>query len=64
MFQRMGKKLAEGAKKELEFDPDRILNLVELGIGLLSLALMSFGSLKCSKPAQPMTIVINNIIQK
>ena len=64
MFKRLGKKLAEGAKAELELDPERTLDILKLTIGLLSLTLLSFGSLKCSKPQAPTMVVINNIIQK
>ena len=68
MFKKAGKKLAQGAMEEIQenqqsiLNPDTILSIAELAIGLLSLAWMTFGGLKSSKAAtQPMIVVINNI---
>lgn len=69
MVTKIGRKLVQGAKAEIEenppaiLNPDRIPDLVEAAISLVSLALIIFGALKTKgvTTSTGTTTVINNI---
>lgn len=67
MFQRIGKKLIQGAKAEIQekpihiLDTERLIDWAEMAIPVVVLLLGLFRSAK--KPQEPTTIVINNYIQ-
>lgn len=67
MFQRIGKKLIQGAKAEIKekpihiLDTERLIEWAEIAIPVVVLLLGLFRSAK--KPQEPTTIVINNYIQ-
>lgn len=69
MFTKIGRKLIQGAKAEIEENPPEILDqnrwadLLETGLTLGILSLMIFGSLRGSAK-QPITVVVNNYITK
>lgn len=71
MFERVGKKLVQGAKAEIAENPVSILDtdkLIEwteiaLGAGLLILGIFFGGRRGHSSSQQPSTIIINNYIQ-
>lgn len=71
MFEKIGKKLVQGAKAEIQEKPVSILDTdkflewaeVAIGIGLLAIGFLKFLK-KPETPAQPTTIVINNYISK
>ena len=64
MLARIGRRLVQGAKAEIQenppeiFNPDRILDIAETTISLLALALMIFGGSRSRKSA---TTIVNNI---
>lgn len=72
MLKRIGRKLVQGAKAEVEADPDlmcpgKILELAEAGLSLLLLGLMIFASSRSSTRAAklPASItIINNYYKK
>ena len=67
MFAKIGRKLIQGAKAEIEespptiLDQDRWMNLLEMGLTLGLLAVTILGSLRSNK--QPVTVIVNNYIQ-
>ena len=64
MISKIGRKLVQGAKAEIQENPpeipgtEKIIDLVETGIVLLSLTLMILGGLRSSKAP---TTIVNNI---
>lgn len=68
MFAKIGRKLIQGAKAEIEESPPAMLDqnrwadLIETGLTLGMLALTILGSFRGNR--QPVTVVVNNIIQK
>lgn len=67
MFQRIGKKLIQGAKAEIEEKPIHILDterLIELAEIAIPAVLLLFGLIRgMKKEPEQTTIVINNYIQ-
>ena len=72
MFKRIGRKFIQGAKEEIEenpeiFNPQELLKLAEAGMCLVFLGLLMFSSSRCSQTAKKssMTIMtINNYYYK
>lgn len=67
MVAKIGKKLIQGAKEELQKDPPKLFdteNVSELIEGILTVGLIGmviFGLSRRSKPA-PVTVIVNNYI--
>ena len=67
MFQKIGKKLVQGAKAEIQekpihiLDTERLIEWAELMIPIVIFGLTLIGGLR--KPLEPTTIIINNYIQ-
>ena len=65
MFAKIGRKLVQGAKAEIEesppviFDQDRIFDLLEAVVAFGTLAIVLFGG---GKSKQPVTVVVNNYV--
>lgn len=66
VFKRIGRKLVQGAKAEIQenpelFNPDKVLNIVEAGISLIMLGLTVFTCSKCGKTKPTvLTMTVNN----
>ena len=65
MFTKIGRKLVQGAKAEIEesppviFDQDRIFDLLEAVVAFGTLVIVLFGG---GKSKQPVTVVVNNYV--
>lgn len=66
MVAKIGKKLIQGAKEELQKDPPKLIdttNMTDLIEGFLTLGLLTvmiFGVTK--HPKQPVTVIVNNYV--
>lgn len=68
MFAKIGRKLIQGAKAEIQESPTSLLNQdkwLELAENIITLGLLALTILGSNRGCrQPVTVVVNNIIQK
>ena len=68
MFAKIGRKLIQGAKAEIQENPESLLNQdrwLDIAENVLTLGLLAVMILGNSRGCrQPVTVVVNNIIQK